>query len=1323
MISGFSTVTYAATNLDVSTGNVYINASGDYIITGSTNTNTIKVEPNITGVNITLSNVSIDVSAIDYACAFDIGDGASVNVILAEGTTNTFKSGATKAGIKVEAPVGGTAGELVIGGAGTLIAVGGKGISSIYSGSGSGIGSNGIIVGNADKNTIPASGNITINNGIIQATGGLGISYPGSGIGGGGAGSNTDYASNGGNTTIHGGNVTAIGGSTSNSFSGAGIGGGAGIFSGTMGTVLIDGGVVNAISGNGRWVGNGIGYGYGNAGPRSDKASITIKGTATVNVSTPNAYTAYGPIGCDIRGDIAIGGTAVVKAITGQVTVFNSYGAISSQNLSITGTPEIIVLSLNNLANRENEDIVPIYAKSVTSTVPIISGIFQGPLSTTDATDIVISGGRSTNTKTITLPANYASFAATVNSTGRYTATAGTNVLQNTATSLSSYNLSNYINNYNIKAISGPVDQEAPTGLSGTAPTTMAGNDGKILETTKAMEYKLASAEDSTYKACLDGEITGLKAGDYIIRYASKTGFNAGATEVVKVSQYVEKIPPVITGVTGNPTDWTDSSVTLTVTANDAESGLPEQAYSFNGGTTWQSANTKTFDVNTNGIVIKVKDNAGNITTYGPINITKIDKTQPNTPIIVNAVNYTDSKWYNANQIITANFTKTAGCSEKLQYKVDASAWTDGESADVNIEGRHVVSFRVIDTLGRTSEVETVKVNIDKTAPTNAKITIKDKEFTSFLNTITFRLFFKETVGVAITADSNIFGTNKIEYQKVSNASDYNPEGLWTEGSSLSVKPDEKFIVYAKITDNAGNYVIINSDGVIVDATKPALNLTPDTNNWTKNNVNVKVTTTDALSGLKEVTYITDESVPQTGTVSIVNGQGTITLTNEGQYKLTVTAKDNSLNEISESTNIKIDRTIPMITGASNSSSYLIGRVIKLTDNIGEIAEATYKNGTDTETSFKDEALFDKAGNYSLRVMDMAGNSNTLSFEIKVLPGVEDVVYTANCKVIIDSTRDEYISHNDLPEPYKTDIDNEIKALEARYSQLDKEVIEIKTETNTIKEKVEKLPNGVDGLISQEGKITGILSDIGKLTKEQQRILKPEIDLLNSLLYKINTLKDQVKTVYDAETDVTVTGIDGTSFTPNVYLVVTPINEGTDEAKLKSASKGIEDASKYISSLEGKELLLLYDLSLFRDNLKIQPDGMVKVKIRIPEELRNRIGLDIVHIADNGTVTPMNATVEGDYLVFTTTHFSDYAIIGKSKIKEIPKTGSITEIPKTGGVTEIPKTGGVTEIPKTGGVTELPKTGGVVDFNSLIIVGTIFTLIGIVLIKKKVKRT
>lgn len=576
----------------------------------------------------------------------------------------------------------------------------------------------------------------------------------------------------------------------------------------------------------------------------------------------------------------------------------------------------------------------------------------------------------------------------------------------------------------------------------------------------------------------------------------------------------IDKTPPTITSVTGNPSDWTQDSVTLTVDANDSLSGLDTTAYSFDGGSTWQAENTKTYVENTSSIVVKVKDAAGNISTYDAINITKIDKTVPNAAVIASSDKYTESNWYNETQRITASFTGTAGCDEKLQYKVNDEAWTDGDSVTISDEGKYDVSFRVIDSLGLTSVAQTVKVNVDKTAPTNSKITVKDREFTSFLNAITFGIFFKDTINVSITADDNISGINKIEYQKVAQETDYNSNGTWTSASSFNVAPDEKFVVYARITDNSGNYVIINSEGIVVDATKPALTLTPDASDWTSSDISVKIEASDELAGVKEATYTTNETVPQTGTVALSNGEGIITLNKEGQYELTVTAKDNSSNEVTQRANIKIDRTTPTLTGASEASSYFIGRVIKLDDDFGEIAGATYKKDTNSEISFNNESLLEKAGKYTLTLKDKAENSTTLSFEIKVLPKVENIIYTADCKALIQSIRTEFDSHNDLPDPYKTNTDNEIKALESIYSKLHKEVMDIKSATIIIKDKVDVLPKEIDGLLNLQkeiqdeyNKIAGITSN---LTTEQKLALETEAEYLKQQLDMIAVLQNQI---------------------------------------------------------------------------------------------------------------------------------------------------------------------------------------------------------------------
>ncbi|PKL13042.1 MAG: hypothetical protein CVV52_07635 [Spirochaetae bacterium HGW-Spirochaetae-8] len=83
-------------------------------------------------------------------------------------------------------------------------------------------------------------------------------------------------------------------------------------------------------------------------------------------------------------------------------------------------------------------------------------------------------------------------------------------------------------------------NQLAPIGLAGEAPTSFGGSDGKITGTTAAMEYKLST--DTDYTDASEGETTDLSAGEYDVRYAVKTGYNAGDAASIDVPAF-ERIP------------------------------------------------------------------------------------------------------------------------------------------------------------------------------------------------------------------------------------------------------------------------------------------------------------------------------------------------------------------------------------------------------------------------------------------------------------------------------------------------------------------------------------------------------------------------------------------------------------------------------------------------------------------------------------------------------------------------------------------------------------------------------------------------------------
>ena len=81
----------------------------------------------------------------------------------------------------------------------------------------------------------------------------------------------------------------------------------------------------------------------------------------------------------------------------------------------------------------------------------------------------------------------------------------------------------------------GKATQEAPNGLTGVAPTTEGGSNGKITGVDATMEYRAES--EITYTACTGIEIENLPAGNYFVRYAEDHNHFASPDAEVTVGE------------------------------------------------------------------------------------------------------------------------------------------------------------------------------------------------------------------------------------------------------------------------------------------------------------------------------------------------------------------------------------------------------------------------------------------------------------------------------------------------------------------------------------------------------------------------------------------------------------------------------------------------------------------------------------------------------------------------------------------------------------------------------------------------------------------
>ena len=113
----------------------------------------------------------------------------------------------------------------------------------------------------------------------------------------------------------------------------------------------------------------------------------------------------------------------------------------------------------------------------------------------------------------------------------------------------------------------------------------------------------------------------------------------------------------------------------------------------------------------------------------------------------------------------------------------------------------------------------------DSEKPTG-EIKISENSWKVFLNNITFGLFFKDTQTVTITAVDNSGETVTIEYllsNKELTKAELDGITFTAYTAPFGIDHDNEYIIYVRLTDNAGNTDYICSDGIVLDGTSPVI--------------------------------------------------------------------------------------------------------------------------------------------------------------------------------------------------------------------------------------------------------------------------------------------------------------------------------------------------------------------------------------------------------------------------------------------------------------------------------------------------------------------
>lgn len=414
-------------------------------------------------------------------------------------------------------------------------------------------------------------------------------------------------------------------------------------------------------------------------------------------------------------------------------------------------------------------------------------------------------------------------------------------------------------------------------------------------------------------------------------------------------------------------------------------------------------------------IYVKTVDNAGNEDTKSvPLDI---DITAPTID-----VTYDNNKDNNGNGYFAADRTATVVITERTAH-FDSKKATDGivitavNAKDVAVEDAYVISdwttvegetpdeakhtatihfakdanytFEISYTdnsENKNTEVNTgdsvvpYKFTVDTVKPFGT-VTAKSKEgreteWNKLIKDLTFGFWSREEIAITSTSDDETSPIASVEYyineakeEKDASAAITGAEldavKEWKTLEKLSIEDNKRFTVYLKITDNAGNYSYISTDGLIVDeeapieeVIAPEVTVMPEQpiNGFYNGDVKVAVKVVDPLvkgsySGLKKVSYkvydkaISETKPTQSGTLYTFETKnpkqdqllkewtGQITVdsskNNSNNVVIEIFAEDNSLNTSRDDVSIKIDTTAPEINVSYNNNKVDSNRFFK----------------------------------------------------------------------------------------------------------------------------------------------------------------------------------------------------------------------------------------------------------------------------------------------------------------------------------------------------------------------------------------------------------
>ena len=541
--------------------------------------------------------------------------------------------------------------------------------------------------------------------------------------------------------------------------------------------------------------------------------------------------------------------------------------------------------------------------------------------------------------------------------------------------------------------------------------------------------------------------------------------------------------------------------------------------------------------------------------------------TQP-TGITANIVEYVaDGSEYgvNSHDWINTDFVITAKEGYKLSLTDTANGeWVDSLTAsDETGNGKLIFYVKNTET-GIISAAVTENYKIDKTAPTGEVKFNERTAFQKFINTITFGLFFKDDVNVKLTAEDDASGVKSVLYfrsDKVLTDDEVRAITDWTDNSDFDIeaKDMDKFIIYVRIEDNAGNVTFIGSDGATFDTAAPEI---VGIENGKTYYVTKKVAIDDenlesvilngetvedvfSLAGDKDATYairavdkagnVTEYTVYMKPISSVTDVIAEITVDNvKSSDAETISAVERQILDISEAFDDgeSTDDEWNKLTEAAAKCKDLNKRIADVADEISRLTDAVNGYDIDKVTS-TDKADVEKLISDIDTLLDGDNLTDAERAALEALKGTArallDRIAAAKDAAEADKiTAVDGITKDNVKLEDKEALEKAEKALEGALCDFDgnytdKEQEDLETKLETVKaalaaisnaekaaDEIGKLPSADDAKLSDKSALDQVKKLLDGLTENEKAMLgKDALGKVDALAEKIKKLAEE----------------------------------------------------------------------------------------------------------------------------------------------------------------------------------------------------------------------